>query len=65
MDLWNLTLWLGVTAIILLVTSQLVSAYDGQATLMIDKSKLKTAALTTGILFLVTVAIRIYSMVTS
>jgi hypothetical protein len=62
---WSISLWLAVTAIILLITAQLVSAYDGPATLLIDSRKLKTAALTMGILFLATVAIRMYTIVTS
>ena len=65
LDFWNVSLWLAATSIILLITAQLVSAYDGPATLLIDSGKLKTAALTMGILFLVTVAIRIYTIVTS
>jgi len=65
LDFWNVSLWFGVTSIILLITAQLVSAYDGKATLLIDQRKLKTAALTMGILFLATVAIRIYGIVTS
>jgi hypothetical protein len=44
---------------------QLASAYDGKATLIIDLKKLKTTALLIGILFLVTVAMRIYGIVTS
>jgi hypothetical protein len=54
-----------VTGIILLITVQLASAYDGKATLIIDLKKLKTTALFIGILFLVTVAIRIYGIVAS
>jgi hypothetical protein len=65
LDFWNVSLWLAVTSIVLLVTAQLVSAYDGSATLLIDSRKLKTAALTMGILFLVTVAIHTYTIVTS
>jgi hypothetical protein len=64
-DFWNLSLWLAVTGIILLITVQLASAYDGKATLIIDLKKLKTTALFIGILFLATVAIRIYGIVTS
>ena len=64
-DFWNVGLWLAVTGIILLITVQLASAYDGKATLIIDLKKLKTTALLIGILFLVTVAIRIYGIVTS
>ena len=64
-DFWNISLWFAVSGIILLITAQLVSAYDGKATLLIDQRKLKTAAVIMGILFLVTVAIRIYGIVTS
>lgn len=64
-DFWNLSLWLAVTAIILLITAQLVSAYDGQATLRIDKKRLKNVALIMGILFLATDAIRIYGIIIS
>ncbi len=65
LDFWNVSLWLAVTSIILLITAQLVSAYDGPSTLLIDSRKLKAAALTMGILFLATVAIRIYKIITS
>jgi hypothetical protein len=64
-DFWNISLWLAVSGIILLITAQLVSAYDGKATLLIDQRKLKTAAVIMGILFLATVAIRIYGIITS
>jgi hypothetical protein len=65
LDFWNVSLWFAVTGIILLITAQLVSAYDGQATLRIDKKRLKNAALIMGILFLATVAIRIYGIIIS
>ena len=65
LDFWNVSLWLAATSIILLITAQLVSAYDGPATLLIDSRKLKAAALTIGILFLATVAINIYKIITS
>ena len=65
LDFWNVSLWLAVTSIILLITAQLVSAYDGPSMLRIDSRKLKAAALTMGILFLATVAIHIYTIITS
>jgi hypothetical protein len=65
LDFWNLGLWLAVTSIILLITAQLVSAYDGPATLLINAKRLKYAALTMGLLFLATVAIRIYEIITT
>jgi len=65
LDFWNLSLWLAVTDIILLITVQLASAYDGKASILVDQKKLRTTALVMGILFLATVAIRIYGIVTS
>jgi hypothetical protein len=65
LDFWNVSLWLAATSIILLITAQLVSAYDGPSMLLIDSRKLKAAALMMGILFLATVAINIYKIITS
>jgi hypothetical protein len=61
---WDISLWLAVTAIILLVTAELISPYYGQINLRADKKRLKNAALITAILFLTTVAIRIYGIIT-
>jgi uncharacterized protein involved in exopolysaccharide biosynthesis len=65
LDFWNVSLWLAVTGITLLITAQLASAYDGNATILIDQKRLRTTAIIIGILFLVTVAIRIYGIVAS
>ena len=65
LDFWNVSLFLAVTSIILLITAQLVSAYDGPASILIDQKKLRTAAIAMGILFLVTVVIRTYTVLTS
>ena len=65
LDFWNISLWFATTATILLITAQLVAAYDGKATLLLDQKKLRTTAVVIGIFFLVTVAIRIYGIVTS
>jgi hypothetical protein len=62
---WDLSLWLAVISIILLVASELASPYHGQTNLLINKKRLKRAALTMGVLFLITVAIRIVSMITA
>ena len=61
----DISLWLAVTAIILLITSELISPYYGKINLLINKKRLKRAALIVSILFLMTVAIRIYEMITS
>lgn len=65
LDYWNISLWLAATAVTTLITAQLVSAYDGPATLLISAKRLKYAALTMSLLFLATLAIRIFGMITS
>lgn len=61
----DVSLVLAVSSVILLISAELGSPYYGHTNLMIDKKKLRNAAYTTGILFLVTVAIRIYSIITT
>jgi len=63
LGLWDISLLLAVTAIILLVASELLSPYYGRANLKINKKRLKNAAITTSILFLATVAIRVISII--
>jgi hypothetical protein len=62
---WDTSLWLAVTAIILLITSELISPYYGRTNLLINKKRLKNAALTVSILFLATVAIRVANIIIS
>jgi hypothetical protein len=59
----DISLWLAVTAIILLITSELISPYYGKRNLLINRKKLRNVALTMSILFLITVAIRIYKII--
>ena len=65
MGFWDISLWLAVTAIILLVTAELISPYYGRTNLVMEKKRLKQAALLLGVLFLITVAVRIYGIITS
>jgi len=65
LSFWDLSMWLAVTAIILLITSELVSPYYGKTSLLINKKRLKNVALVVSILFLITVVIRIYGIITS
>ena len=62
---WDISLWLAITAIILLVTAELVSPYYGQTNLIIEKGRLRQVALLFGMLFIMTVIIRIYGMINS
>ena len=63
LDLSNASLLFAVTAIILLVTSEIISPYYGTTNLKIDRKKLKNAALAMSLLFLFTVSMRIATMV--
>ena len=65
LSFWDISLWLAVTAIILLITSELISPYYGKTNILINKKRLNHTALAMGILFLITVAIRIYGIITS
>jgi hypothetical protein len=65
LSFWDISLWLAITAIILLITSELISPYYGKTNLLINKKRLKNVALVIGILFLITVVIRIYGIITS
>jgi hypothetical protein len=59
---WDVSLLLAVCALVLLVTSELLSPHYGRTGIKINKNRLKNAALTVSILFLATVAIRIVSI---
>jgi hypothetical protein len=61
---WDLSLWTAITAIILLATSELLSPYYGRTGLLIDKKRLRIVALVVALIFLATVAYRIYDIVT-
>jgi hypothetical protein len=65
LSFWDISLWLAVTAIILLTTSELISPYFGKTNLLINKKKLRNIALTVSTLFLTTVAIRIVTIIIS
>ena len=65
LTLWDISLWLAITAITLLITAQLVSSYHGQPDIYINKKRLKRTALAFGTLFMVTVAIRIMGIISS
>lgn len=61
---WDLSLWTAIIAIILLATSELLSPYYGRTGLLIDKKRLRAVALVVALIFLATVAYRIYDIIT-
>lgn len=62
LDFWDISLLLAVAAIILLIASELLSPYYGKTNITIDKKRLKNTAITTSILFIATVAIRVITL---
>jgi len=61
LSLSDISLWLAVTAIILLITSELLySLPEISARMIIDKKRFRMAALGVGLAFLATVVMRIF-----
>jgi hypothetical protein len=65
LNLWDISLLLAVTAIILLITSEMLSPYYCKINILINRKRLKNTAWAFSILFLATVAIRIASLITT
>jgi len=63
LGLWDLSLWTAITAIILLATSELLSPYYERTRLVINRRRLRIVALLVAIVFLATVAYRIYEII--
>jgi hypothetical protein len=61
MNLSDISLWLAVMAIILLITSELISsATEYSRNIIIEKKRLRIVALALGLGFMVTVIMRIF-----
>jgi len=63
LGLWDISVWLAITSVMLLITSEMLSPYYGRISIYINKRRLRNAALTVSLLFLATVAIKIISIV--
>jgi uncharacterized protein involved in response to NO len=61
----DLSLLLALGAIILLITAELASSYYGHTKLIVNKERLRNAALIIGIIFLFIVATRVINIVTT
>ncbi len=62
LSIWDISLWLAVTAMMLLIASEMLSPYYGRINIYINRRKLRNVAFTTSILFLITMAIRIANL---
>jgi hypothetical protein len=65
LSFWDISLWLAITAIILLITSELISPYYGKTNLLINKRRIRNVSIIVSTLFLITVAIRIATIIIS
>jgi len=63
LGLLDISLWLAIAAIMLLITSQMLSPRYSKINILIDRKKLKNVAYAVSILFLATIAIRIISII--
>ena len=63
LNFWDISLWLAISAIILLITSEMLSPHYGKINILINRNRLRNVALVVSILFLVMLAIRITQMV--
>jgi hypothetical protein len=63
LTLQDISLLLAVSAILLLVTAELVPYVSGEKTLISDVKKLRNLALVLGVLFLVTITITILNLI--
>lgn len=59
----DVSLLLAITALILIVTSELLSPYYGKINLRLNRRRLRNAALAFSIMFLATVALRIAAII--
>jgi hypothetical protein len=58
----DISLWLAVTAIILLFTAEVIVTYYEKKRLPFDQKRLTNVAVAMAILFLITIGIRIYEI---
>lgn len=65
LSMWDISLWLAATSIILLITSELLAPYYSRLGVLINRKRLKNTVLTFATLFLATVVIRVVSIILS
>jgi phage-related holin len=63
LSLSDMNILLGVVALLLLVTSTLVSSYHGKVRILVSKKRLSGVAAVVAILFLVTVAVKMMDVI--
>lgn len=62
---WDISLLAAITAIILLITSEMLSPHYGKVNIPINRGRLKNVSIAFAIIFLATVAVRIAEILLS
>lgn len=62
-DVGEISILLAVTAIVLLVTSELLSPYNRRINIFISRRRMRRAAIFFSLLFLITVAVKIFEII--
>lgn len=57
------TLWLAMSSVILLVTSELLSSHYGGKQILVNRKRLRNIALAASVLVLITMAIRVANLI--
>ena len=60
---WDISLWLAIAAVILLITSELLSPRYGRINIQLNKKRLRHAAIAVTTLFVITIAVRVVDIV--
>jgi hypothetical protein len=63
LNVWDVSLLITMTAIMLLITSELLSPRYGKINIRVNRQRLKTATLAFSLLFLGTVALRVVELI--
>ena len=63
LNFWDVSLLIAIIAIILLITSELLSSNLGRINILINKKKLRNTAIVASALFMGTVALRIVAII--
>ena len=63
LNLMDITLWLAIMTITLLITSELISPRYGKITILIDRRRLRTIALILGTIFVFFIVLRIFQLI--
>jgi hypothetical protein len=64
LSLEEMSLWLAIMSLVLMIAAEFVSPYNGQINLMIDKGRLRTVALISSAIYLGTIIIQVYETLT-